>query len=77
MSAEVARLPRRSLQERGLGCVLPVVEAHMDVLLLNVMGSAAVASAVVAAVMANRLSKALAGLQPEYRPAGRHRARLS
>ena len=49
----------------------------MDVLLLNVMGSAAVASAVVAAVMANRLSKALAGLQPEYRPAGRHRARLS
>jgi len=35
----------------------------MDVLLLNVMGSAAVASAAVAAVMANRLSKELAGLQ--------------
>jgi hypothetical protein len=49
----------------------------MDVLLLNVMGSAAVASAVVAAVMASRLSKALAGLQSEYRAADRHHARLS
>ncbi|WP_153885307.1 hypothetical protein [Microvirga tunisiensis] len=34
----------------------------MDVLLLNVMGSAAIASAVVAAVMATRLSRELAGL---------------
>jgi hypothetical protein len=33
----------------------------MDVLLLNVLGSAAVASAIVVAVMANRLSKDLAG----------------
>ncbi len=34
----------------------------MNVLLLNVMGSAAVASAIVVAIMANRLSKELAGL---------------
>jgi hypothetical protein len=37
----------------------------VDVLLLNVMGSAAVASAVVAAVMTNRLSRKLAGLSPQ------------
>jgi len=34
----------------------------VDVILLNVMGSAAVASAVVVAAMTNRLSKELAGL---------------
>lgn len=63
MSAGVARLHRRRLQEYRLGYALHIVaEAQMDVLLLNVMGSAAVASAVVVAVMANRLSKALAGL---------------
>jgi hypothetical protein len=39
-----------------------MVEAHMDVLLLNVLGSAAVASAVVVAVMTNRLSRELAGM---------------
>ncbi|WP_262031486.1 hypothetical protein [Microvirga sp. Mcv34] len=51
------------MQEYRLGYALHIVaEAQMDVLLLNVMGSAAVASAVVVAVMANRLSKALAGL---------------
>ncbi|EIM28225.1 hypothetical protein [Microvirga lotononidis] len=62
-SAGVARLPRQCLQECSLGYVLHVVtEAQMDVLLLNVMGSAAVASAIVVAVMANRLSKELAGL---------------
>ncbi|HEV2563789.1 MAG TPA: hypothetical protein VGU19_01760 [Microvirga sp.] len=39
----------------------------MDVLLLNAMGSAAVASAVVVAVMTNRLSRELAGSSSQDR----------
>ena len=63
LPAEVVPLPMQSFQARGLGCTLHVVvEAHVDVLLLNVMGSAAIASAVVAAVIATRLSRELAGL---------------
>jgi hypothetical protein len=38
------------------------MEARMEMFLLNVMGSAAVASAIVVGAMTNRLSKELAGL---------------
>jgi hypothetical protein len=38
------------------------MEAHVEIFLLNVMGSAAVASAVVAGAMSRRLSSELAGL---------------
>ena len=64
-------MPRQSFQARGLGCTLHVtMEAYVDVLLLNVMGSAAIASAVVAAIMATRLSRELAGLPREEPTSG-------
>ena len=41
---------------------LVMLEAHMALLLLNVMGSAALASAVVVGIMASRLSREMAGV---------------
>jgi len=42
------------------------LEARMEIFLLNVMGSAAVASAVLAGAMSNRLSKELAGAARDH-----------
>jgi H+/gluconate symporter-like permease len=50
------------LQNEAYAATGIVAEAYVAVLLLNVMGSAAVASAVVAGVMTTRLSRELAGL---------------
>jgi hypothetical protein len=51
----------------------------MDIVLLNIMGSAALASAIVAAIMTQRLSREIAGLatvRPEPSQAERKRWRL-
>jgi hypothetical protein len=56
------------------------MEAHMDIVLLNIMGSAALASAIVAGIMSQRLSREIAGLatiRPDPLPDGRRRSRLT
>jgi len=52
-----------------------VLEALVEVFLLNVLGSAAVASAVVACAMTSRLSRELAGLSGSADEPLRHKHR--
>ena len=52
----------------------------MDVVLLNIMGSAALASAIIVGIMSQRLSREIAGLatiRPDPLPDGRRRSRLT
>jgi hypothetical protein len=56
------------------------MEAHMDIVLLNIMGSAALASAIIAGIMSQRLSREIAGsvaIRPDPLPDGRRRSRLT
>ncbi|WP_154664114.1 hypothetical protein [Microvirga flocculans] len=50
---------------------LIVLEAQMAVFLLDVMGAAAIASAIVAGIMASRLSREMAGVDPGLSAAAR------
>ena len=58
--AGVTHLPRRHSPQARLSCHPLWPEAFMEVFLLNMMGSAAVASAVIAGVMSTRLSREIA-----------------
>ena len=49
-------------------------EAYVDVVLLNVMGSAAVASALIVGVMTARLSREMAGLNQHVKQPDQGRA---
>jgi len=56
------------------------MEAHMDIVLLNIMGSAALASAVIAGIMTQRLSREIAGsvaIRPDPLPDRCRRSRLT
>ena len=56
------------------------MEAHMDIVLLNIMGSAALASAIIVGIMTQRLSREIAGLaaiRPNPLQEGRKHSRLT
>ncbi len=52
----------------------------MDIVLLNIMGSAALASAIIVGIMSQRLSREIAGsvaIRSDPLPDGRRRSRLT